>query len=340
MVKIKKQLVSSRASTYGNGNAKKYITIHETANTNKGANAQVHANLQSNGYSASWHWSVDDKEAIQSFPHTVRCWHAGNTQGNNESIGIEICVNSDGNFKDAVKNAAALIKKIMKQEGIPLTNVVQHNHWSGKHCPTNLRNGSKGITWNQFKNMISGSGGTTTVKPPKKQTGSTASTSASGRVESKVNGLRFYNKPSWSDKDVVGTVDKGMGFPTIVKKVKVGSAYQYEVKNSKGVTYYITASSKYVSVSGSAPKASKPAIKPKTQSKGTVHLPASSKTWRTYKTNVQPVAKNSDWSLTPSAFGGLTYKIVGRPYTDVVTINTSRGKRNIYVAKSTGAVIK
>src|SRR5699024_5443386 len=44
----------------------------------------------------------------------------------------------------------------------------------------------------------------------------------------------------------------------------------------------------------------------KTQAKGTVHLPASAKTWRTYKLNVQPVAKNSDWSLTPSRYGGLT----------------------------------
>src|SRR5699024_454524 len=97
-------------------------------------------------------------------------------------------------------------------------------------------------------------------KPSKPQT----STPASGRVESKVNGLRFYNKPSWADKDVVGRVDKGIGFPTIVKKVKVGKGYQYQVKNSKGATYYITAADKYVKVvGGSAPKASKPASKPK-----------------------------------------------------------------------------
>src|SRR5699024_8752105 len=80
--------------------------------------------------------------------------------------------------------------------------------------------------------------------------------------------------------------------------------------------------------------------KKKKQKKGTVHLPASSKTWRTYKTNVQPVKKNSDWSLTPSAFGGLTYKILGRPYANVVTIKTGRGKRNIYVGPGTGAKIK
>ncbi|WP_246880450.1 N-acetylmuramoyl-L-alanine amidase [Sporosarcina sp. 6E9] len=83
----------------------------------------------------------------------------------------------------------------------------------------------------------------------------------------------------------------------------------------------------------------KPAPKPQAK-KNTVHLPKSAKTWRTYKLNVQPVAANSDWSLTPSAFGGLTYDILGRPYPNVVTINTGRGKRNIYVGPGTGAVIK
>lgn len=72
------------------------------------------------------------------------------------------------------------------------------------------------------------------------------------RVESKINNLRFYNKASWSDKDVVGRVNKGIGFPTIVRKVKVGKGYQYEVKNSKGATFYITASDKYVNVVGQA----------------------------------------------------------------------------------------
>ena len=86
-------------------------------------------------------------------------------------------------------------------------------------------------------------------------------------------------------------------------------------------------------VSGSA---STPAPTPK---KEYVQLPASAKTWRTYKENVQPVTRNSDWNLTPKAFGGLEYEILGKPYPDVVTINTSRGKRNIYVANGTGAKI-
>lgn len=166
MVTIKKQLVSQSVinkSTSGNGNKRKFLCIHETANVSKGANAQAHANLQSKGNSraASWHWQVDSVEAIQSFDHTVRCWHAGSTQGNNESIAIEICVNSDSNFRKAVENAASLTRWIMQQENISINNVVQHNKWSGKNCPTNLRNGSKGINWNDFIGMVKGA----TVKP-------------------------------------------------------------------------------------------------------------------------------------------------------------------------------
>src|SRR5699024_12635458 len=106
---------SSRPKMYPGVNAATYITIHETANTSAGANAQAHANLQTRGFSASWHWQVEDKQAIQSFPHNVRCWHAGDGRGagNFESIGIEIEVKKEGDFAEAVVNAAILTSKIM-----------------------------------------------------------------------------------------------------------------------------------------------------------------------------------------------------------------------------------
>ncbi|HHT7112202.1 TPA: N-acetylmuramoyl-L-alanine amidase [Bacillus cereus] len=67
------------------------------------------------------------------------------------------------------------------------------------------------------------------------------------RVVSKVNNLRFYDAPSWQDKDVAGSVDVGLGF-TIDAKVSVNGSPQYKVHNSKGKTYYITASEAYVYV--------------------------------------------------------------------------------------------
>ncbi|PFD98931.1 N-acetylmuramoyl-L-alanine amidase [Bacillus sp. AFS023182] len=65
------------------------------------------------------------------------------------------------------------------------------------------------------------------------------------RVVSKVDNLRFYDSPSWQDKDVAGTVDAGLGFK-FIDKVSVNGSSQYKVQNGRGNVYYITASPYYV----------------------------------------------------------------------------------------------
>ena len=155
MVKVRKNIVSNSIAnqvTYSGTNTKKYIVIHETDNTDKGANADAHGRLQANGNSrqASWHYTVDDKEVVQSFSDNARCWHAGSERYNKNSIGIEICVNSDGDYKKALDNTIELVKSLMEKYNIPKTNVIQHNKASGKNCPRNLRSGAKGVTWSQF----------------------------------------------------------------------------------------------------------------------------------------------------------------------------------------------
>ena len=93
---------------------------------------------------------------------------------------------------------------------------------------------------------------------------------------------------------------------------------------------------KQLGVSTSTVGTSKPSSKKKT-----VTLPASVSSWRVYPTNKAPVIGNECGYLYPSKFGGLTYDILATPQTDVVTIQTrDYGKVNIYVAKSTGAIIK
>ncbi|PJN90604.1 DUF5776 domain-containing protein [Bacillus sp. mrc49] len=158
-MEIRKDIVSAAIAgkvTYGKVNSKKSITIHETDNPGSTADADAHARLQKDGNtrSASWHWTVDDKESVQSFDHSYACWAGGTTKGNTESIHVEICVNEGGNYKKAVENAAKLVKKIMKDEGISILNVYQHNHWSGKNCPSKMRSGKYGYTWKTFIELI------------------------------------------------------------------------------------------------------------------------------------------------------------------------------------------
>lgn len=123
-----------------------YITIHETGNAAKGADAAAHgAYLDSAaGEDAlvSWHYTVDDHAIVQHLPDYETAYHAGDGKdgpGNATSIGIETCVNAGGNFEAAKANAAALVRLLMEEHGIPLDNVVQHNRWNGKDCPKTIR---------------------------------------------------------------------------------------------------------------------------------------------------------------------------------------------------------
>lgn len=156
MVKIIEKLISKENTFTRPGNKRnpKSITIHETDNTNVRANALAHARLQLNGNrrQASWHYTVDDEaEVYRSIPDDEMAFHAGDSGGNKESIAIEICVNRDGDFRQAVANAQELVRYLLKKHpGISSANVVQHHHWSGKNCPRNLRAGNKGIGWPAF----------------------------------------------------------------------------------------------------------------------------------------------------------------------------------------------
>ena len=159
---FKKQIVPSNLAknvTSDGNNPHEYIIIHQTGNTSKGANAQAHANIQSKGNTraASWHESIDDKEVIQSFEHTAKCWHAGdgrNGKGNGKGIGLELCINSDGNYKRTIENGAERTAQLMKQYSIPLSHVLRHKDCSGKNCPAQINAGLHGITWDDFKNLV------------------------------------------------------------------------------------------------------------------------------------------------------------------------------------------
>ena len=143
---------SKNKNHYTGTNPCNYITIHDTGNTSRGANALNHAKYIDSGSSVTWHYTVDDSHVVQHFQDSVQCWHAGDGKGkgNTESIGIEICINSDGNFSKAIDNAVDLVVHLMKKHSIPINKVVQHNYWSGKNCPNSLRNNKYGITWGQF----------------------------------------------------------------------------------------------------------------------------------------------------------------------------------------------
>lgn len=159
---IKRLIVSDAVSnrvSFGRGNPRNYLTIHQTGNTAAGANAKAHHNLQArSGIGYGWHWQVDDHEAIQTHDHDFKIWHAGDNRGkgNTESISIEICVNLDGDYNQSVENGAKLAALILKEENIDISKMVQHNYWTGKNCPEQIRACKNGICWSHFVEKVRG----------------------------------------------------------------------------------------------------------------------------------------------------------------------------------------
>lgn len=160
---IEKHL-SKNKNTFKGVNPCNYITIHQTGNVNKGANALNHVRYINNGSNSTWHYTVDSERIVQHFNDTVQCWHSGDGKGkgNTQSIGVELCVNIDGDYLKTIDNAVKLVQHLMKVHNIPINNVVQHNKWSGKNCPTQIRLGVYGVTWNEFISRVTN---VTSTKP-------------------------------------------------------------------------------------------------------------------------------------------------------------------------------
>ena len=156
MMKIIDMTKHNNKNHYNGFNSKIYITIHQTGNNTKGSNAISHGKLIMNGFNATWHYTVDDKNIVKHFSENIQCWHCGDGKGkgNTQSIGIELCINEDGDYIKTIENGVKLVKYLMDTYSIPITNVVQHNYWSGKDCPKQIREGKEGITWSKFIELI------------------------------------------------------------------------------------------------------------------------------------------------------------------------------------------
>jgi N-acetylmuramoyl-L-alanine amidase len=158
-----------RKGTYGRRVIKpmkaRYITIHSTQNYT--ADAERHAVAlkrgalrtgRKNGYMI-WHFTVDDRVAIQHLPTSEQGVHADfDGPGNKYSIGIEMCEHRGCSRERTLDRTAKLTAALMKRNGIPLRNVVPHYHWPrwgknppNKNCPHFLLdNGRPGKKWRAF----------------------------------------------------------------------------------------------------------------------------------------------------------------------------------------------
>ena len=175
-----------------------FLTIHNTAN-NASALAEI-SFMIGNWDEVSYHWAVDDVQAIQSIEHNRNGWHSGDGgkgTGNRKSIGIEICHSlTPGNPKYAKSedNGAKLTAIILHQYGWGIDRIRKHQDWSNKYCPHRiLDNGN----WEGFKAKVQeyldelNNGTATQVAKKKEEEEDMITISAEGRGIALVMGGRF-----------------------------------------------------------------------------------------------------------------------------------------------------
>lgn len=126
----------------------KYIVIHETDNADVGANAMANRNYFANHPEAqvSTHFVVDDHSIVQCLELNQEGWHVGVIYGtplvpdanNANTVGIEICVNADGDYTKARQNAIELVKYLLPILKLTPDKVIRHYDVCKKECPRKM----------------------------------------------------------------------------------------------------------------------------------------------------------------------------------------------------------
>lgn len=140
------------------------IVIHDTGNTDFGANAHKHQKyLQGADRLGSAHYYVDDEYIVQPIGDSKVAWSVGDTWAiknrtrsdltNYNTISIEMCINSDSDYKKMYVNTVELVKNLMVKYDIKIDNVVRHFDVSGKVCPNHMKL-DNWLKWWQFKEDI------------------------------------------------------------------------------------------------------------------------------------------------------------------------------------------
>lgn len=197
------------------------ITVHNTAN-NASARNEI-AYMVRNNNEVSYHFAVDDVEALQGLPLDRNGWHAsdgGSGTGNRKTIAIEICYSTGDKtkFEKSQDNAAQLCAYLLKKYNWTTNDIYTHQHWyPKKHCPHRTLDE---YGWDYFINL---------VKKYLGQTQETAPTPAPSAKE------LYRIRKSW--KDAASQIGAYNNLDNAKKACKDG----YYVFDSKGNVVYPTA---------------------------------------------------------------------------------------------------
>ena len=223
---------SYNAKYYKSGSNRKieYIVIHDSGVRSAGANAKSTARYFSNpgdGRKVSAHYEVDENKIYQSVAIKDIAYHCGDAKrpgkgnaniGNSNTIGIEMAVNSDGDWRQTQTNAQMLTKALMEKYKIPLSNVVRHYDVSGKICPAKLIEEEGG--WERWKQELANMTG---VSSSASNSVSTPSNTSSGSVVKRTKYAGFDWAEKW-DVDLSKITNKRLSILQVADK-QLGKPY-------------------------------------------------------------------------------------------------------------------
>ena len=128
------------------------IVVHNTANDAPAVNEIAY--MINRPEEVSFHFAVDDKEAVQGLPLERNAWASGDGlgAGNMRGIHVEICCSKSGGerFQRAEENAAELIAGLLRERGWGLERVTKHQDYDGKYCPHRTLD----MGWERFLGMV------------------------------------------------------------------------------------------------------------------------------------------------------------------------------------------
>lgn len=128
------------------------IVVHNTGNDAPAINEITY--MINRDEEVSFHFAVDDIEAVQGLPLDRNAWASGDGlgPGNMGGIHIEICYSKSGGerFDRAENNAAELIAKLLRERGWGLDRVTKHQDYDRKNCPHR----TLALGWERFLEMV------------------------------------------------------------------------------------------------------------------------------------------------------------------------------------------
>ena len=143
-----------------------FYVVHNTYNDAAAKNEVSY--MIGNNNKVSFHYAVDDVEAIQGLPEDRSAFASGDGgkgQGNLYGIHVEICYSKSGGdrFIKAEQNAAKFIADGLKAHGWGIDKVKKHQDFANKYCPHRTLD----MGWQRFLNMVQANldGNQTVVTP-------------------------------------------------------------------------------------------------------------------------------------------------------------------------------